>query len=307
MRSDVRGDYWLNYGAHLFPAPGSRVGAMTRECGLETVPVTGGMMGLALGSTLLVRGRVETYPFRLPLSIRDRHRLRHGRREGPARGGEVPPARTPPRLRGRPHVRRVRRPAPARGARDLLVRGASRDGGAGPALGGLRDRAIRARLGRQRLPDRAQPARRGRSAAGGAGPRARRARPDGLPRARHPARRRRSRGARRWRGDPRATRDRRGTGAVRGAARRSGGRAGRRRAGPAHLRRVPERRGRDQRDDRDALRRRLRDRHPGPRLRHVHQPGARAARRRSAPAWRQPDAVRGRARPRQRSCARATR
>ena len=72
MRSDVRGDYWLNYGAHLFPAPGSLVDEMAHECGLETVPVTGGMMGLALGSALLVRGRVETYPFRLPLSIRDR-------------------------------------------------------------------------------------------------------------------------------------------------------------------------------------------------------------------------------------------
>jgi oxygen-dependent protoporphyrinogen oxidase len=72
MRSDARGDYWLNYGAHLFPAPGSLVDAMARECGLEAVPVTGGMMGLAVGSTVLVRGRVETYPFRLPLSIRDR-------------------------------------------------------------------------------------------------------------------------------------------------------------------------------------------------------------------------------------------
>jgi protoporphyrinogen/coproporphyrinogen III oxidase len=72
MRSDVRGDYWLSYGAHLFPAPGSLVDGMARECGLETVPVTGGMMGLALGSTVLVHGHVETYPFRLPLSIRDR-------------------------------------------------------------------------------------------------------------------------------------------------------------------------------------------------------------------------------------------
>jgi oxygen-dependent protoporphyrinogen oxidase len=72
MRSDPCGDYWLNYGAHLFPAPGSLVDAMARECGLETVPVTGGMMGLALGSTVLDRGRVETYPFRLPLSLRDR-------------------------------------------------------------------------------------------------------------------------------------------------------------------------------------------------------------------------------------------
>jgi protoporphyrinogen/coproporphyrinogen III oxidase len=72
MRSDACGEYWLNYGAHLFPAPGSLIDGMARECGLETVPVTGGMMGLAVGATLLNRGRVETYPFRLPLSLRDR-------------------------------------------------------------------------------------------------------------------------------------------------------------------------------------------------------------------------------------------
>jgi oxygen-dependent protoporphyrinogen oxidase len=72
MRSDPCDEYWLNYGAHLFPGPGSLVDAMARECGLETVPVTGGMMGLAVGSTVLDRGRVETYPFRLPLSVRDR-------------------------------------------------------------------------------------------------------------------------------------------------------------------------------------------------------------------------------------------
>lgn len=72
MRSDPCGDYWLNYGAHLFPAPGSLVDAMARACGLETVPVTGSMMGLAVGSRLLTRGRVETYPFRLPLSPRER-------------------------------------------------------------------------------------------------------------------------------------------------------------------------------------------------------------------------------------------
>src|SRR5918999_3667251 len=72
VRSDPCGEYWRNYGAHLFPAPGSLVDGMARECGLETVPVTGSMMGLALGSTRLSRGRVETYPFRLPLSLRDR-------------------------------------------------------------------------------------------------------------------------------------------------------------------------------------------------------------------------------------------
>ena len=72
LRSDPCGDYWRNFGAHLFPAPGSLVGSLIRDCGLETVPVTGSMMGLAVGSTQLTRGRVETYPLRLPLSLRDR-------------------------------------------------------------------------------------------------------------------------------------------------------------------------------------------------------------------------------------------
>jgi protoporphyrinogen/coproporphyrinogen III oxidase len=72
IRSDPCGDYWLGYGAHLFPGPGSEVDRMARQCGLETVPVTGSMMGLAVGSTRLHEGRVETYPFRLPLSLRDR-------------------------------------------------------------------------------------------------------------------------------------------------------------------------------------------------------------------------------------------
>lgn len=72
MRSESRGDYWLNFGAHLFPAPGSLVDSIATELDLETVPVWGSMMGLAVGDTKLASGRVESYPFRLPLSVRDR-------------------------------------------------------------------------------------------------------------------------------------------------------------------------------------------------------------------------------------------
>jgi protoporphyrinogen/coproporphyrinogen III oxidase len=72
MRSDPCGDYWLGFGAHLLPGPGSLVERMARECGLQTVPVAGSMMGLAVGPTLLTDGRVETYPFRLQLSVPDR-------------------------------------------------------------------------------------------------------------------------------------------------------------------------------------------------------------------------------------------
>ena len=73
MRSEPLGDeYWLNYGAHLFPAPGSLVDSIASELDLETVPVWGSMMALAVGDTKLTWGPVESYPFRLPLSLPDR-------------------------------------------------------------------------------------------------------------------------------------------------------------------------------------------------------------------------------------------
>lgn len=72
VRSEAYGDYWMNYGAHLFPAPGSLVDTMAREVDLEMVPVWGGMMGLAVGDRRLTSGRIESYPLRLPLSLRDR-------------------------------------------------------------------------------------------------------------------------------------------------------------------------------------------------------------------------------------------
>jgi protoporphyrinogen/coproporphyrinogen III oxidase len=72
MRSEAWGDYWLNYGAHLFPAPGSLVDMLANELDLTTVPVWGSMMGLAVRHAKLTSGPVESYPFRLPLPVRDR-------------------------------------------------------------------------------------------------------------------------------------------------------------------------------------------------------------------------------------------
>src|SRR5919106_88890 len=69
IRSDPCGEYWLNYGAHLFPGPGSLVDGMARECGLETVPVTGSMMGLAVGSPILNKSPAATHPLRLPPAV----------------------------------------------------------------------------------------------------------------------------------------------------------------------------------------------------------------------------------------------
>lgn len=69
IKSQPRGDYWLNLGAHLFPPPASRLGRILGEVGLATTPVTAGLTGLAANGKVLSTERIETYPFRLPMSL----------------------------------------------------------------------------------------------------------------------------------------------------------------------------------------------------------------------------------------------
>ena len=80
LRSERRGAYWLSYGAHLFPGPGSLVDGMIRDCGLATAPVTGSMMGLAAGARTHTPGRV------FDLFTNQAHTLRNGAR---APGGSL--------------------------------------------------------------------------------------------------------------------------------------------------------------------------------------------------------------------------
>ena len=88
LRSEPRGLYWLNLGAHLFPGPGSLLDRLVHETGLETRVIPGNRMGLAFRDRILASGRPETYPFRLPLSwgarmsfVRAGLRLRSATRE----------------------------------------------------------------------------------------------------------------------------------------------------------------------------------------------------------------------------------
>jgi oxygen-dependent protoporphyrinogen oxidase len=68
MRSEPRGPYWLNLGAHLFGGPGTLMDRLVSETGLETRRIPGNRMGLAFRGRVVASGRPETYPFRLPLS-----------------------------------------------------------------------------------------------------------------------------------------------------------------------------------------------------------------------------------------------
>lgn len=69
LRSEPRGDYWLNFGAHLFGDDQSPAGALARELGLEARPIPGDRMGIAYKGRVVAGGRSETFPLRLPLSL----------------------------------------------------------------------------------------------------------------------------------------------------------------------------------------------------------------------------------------------
>ena len=67
IRSERRGPYYLNWGGHVFAGPGSGTDTLLRETGVAALAVPGVLTGLAMNGRLLLGGRVETYPFRIPM------------------------------------------------------------------------------------------------------------------------------------------------------------------------------------------------------------------------------------------------
>jgi oxygen-dependent protoporphyrinogen oxidase len=72
IRSERRGRYWLNLGAHVFAGPGSATDRLLRETRVEAADVPGILTAIELNGRIVAGGRVEAYPLRLPLSARDR-------------------------------------------------------------------------------------------------------------------------------------------------------------------------------------------------------------------------------------------
>jgi protoporphyrinogen/coproporphyrinogen III oxidase len=68
IRSERRGPYWLNWGGHVFAGPGTSTDALLTEVGVTAARVPGSLAGLSMNGRLLLRGRIETYPFRVPMS-----------------------------------------------------------------------------------------------------------------------------------------------------------------------------------------------------------------------------------------------
>ena len=155
IRSERRGRYWLNWGGHVFAGPGSSTDALLNEVGITAAQVPGSLAGLSMNGKLLLKGPIQTYPFRIPMSLSSRVALvKAGIKVGAAgpavrahrapapRRGPGRPAAADLRLRERPQLPRLRRrPARGRGGAVLpdghpLRRGPARD------LGRCRDRLL---------------------------------------------------------------------------------------------------------------------------------------------------------------------
>jgi oxygen-dependent protoporphyrinogen oxidase len=68
IRSERRGPYWLNWGGHVYAGGNSATAWLLNSTGVDSVPVPGSLSGLSMNGKLLLKGRVETYPFRIPMA-----------------------------------------------------------------------------------------------------------------------------------------------------------------------------------------------------------------------------------------------
>lgn len=69
IRSEARGPYWMNWGGHIFAGPGSSTDDLLQRTGVRAVDVPGSLTGMSMNGKFLTSGRVETYPFRIPMSL----------------------------------------------------------------------------------------------------------------------------------------------------------------------------------------------------------------------------------------------
>lgn len=69
IRSERRGQYWLNWGGHVFAGEGSATDALLKEVGVTAVAVPGSLKSMSMNGKFIPSGRIETYPLRVPMSL----------------------------------------------------------------------------------------------------------------------------------------------------------------------------------------------------------------------------------------------
>lgn len=67
-----RGNYWMNWGGHVYAGKGSATDELLKSVGVKALPVPGKLSAMQLNGKLLLDGHVELYPFRVSMSWKDR-------------------------------------------------------------------------------------------------------------------------------------------------------------------------------------------------------------------------------------------
>lgn len=75
VMSERRGSYWLNWGGHVYAGTGSATDELFKSVGISSMPVPGKLTAMSLNGKLLTSGPVETYPFRVNMSWKERFAL----------------------------------------------------------------------------------------------------------------------------------------------------------------------------------------------------------------------------------------
>jgi oxygen-dependent protoporphyrinogen oxidase len=75
LYSMARGDYWLNLGGHLFPAPGSHMRNLMASIGLDVVRIPGNKFAIWFAGKVHAPKSISALPLTLPLTLRERFSL----------------------------------------------------------------------------------------------------------------------------------------------------------------------------------------------------------------------------------------
>lgn len=75
IRSEKRGDYWLNWGGHVFAGDNSPTDKLLRKVGVEAKNVPGSLKSIAMNGKLLLDGKVEKVLYKVPMSWNSRFAL----------------------------------------------------------------------------------------------------------------------------------------------------------------------------------------------------------------------------------------
>lgn len=72
LYSEKRGDFWINFGGHLCPAPGSHIRNLMTALGIEAIDIPGNKFALWHGGKVVAPANVTNLPLTLPLSLSER-------------------------------------------------------------------------------------------------------------------------------------------------------------------------------------------------------------------------------------------